>query len=106
MELPMNKLQITPEAKRDLQAIDLYISKELKNPIAAKNVIRRITQDLRILLQFENAGPSLQEKTGYPTELRLLSCGDYIAFYKVDGNTVSVARILNGKQDYLRILLD
>lgn len=102
----MNKLQIAPETKRDLQAIDFYISKELKNPTAAKGVIRRITEDLRVLTQFENAGPSLQEKTGYPTALRFLVCGDYIAFYKIDGNTVSVARILNGRQDYLRILLD
>ncbi len=106
MGFPMNRLQITPEAKRDLQAIDFYISKKLKNPIAAKGVIRRITKNLRVLMQFENAGPSLQEKTGYPTALRFLVCGDYIAFYKVDGNVVSIARILNGRQDYLHILLE
>lgn len=38
--------------------------------------------------------------------MRMLSCENQIAFYCVDtGNdTVSIARIINGRQDYMRLL--
>ncbi len=100
----MNKVRLTPAARQDMRDIKTYISKNLQNPIAATNVTGRITKSLRILVQYGEAGVSLQAKTGYPSDLRVLSSGDYLIFYRFEASTVSVARILNGRQDYLRIL--
>ena len=100
----MNKLRLTPEAVDDLLQIKAYISDKLQNPTAAENTVRRITASLRILTRHAEAGPSVEAATGCKTDLRFLVCGNYIALYRVDGNTVSVARVFNGRQDYLRLL--
>ena len=100
----MNKLIVSPEAARDLEGIRQYIAFELKNKSSALRVVHGITKDLRILQRYAEAGPSVEALTGYPTDLRLLVCGQYIALYRVEGNTVSVTRILYSKQDYLRVL--
>jgi plasmid stabilization system protein ParE len=45
----VNKLFILPEARKDLEWIKAYISEELENPIAALDVVSRITQSLKNL---------------------------------------------------------
>lgn len=102
----MNKVRLTPAALQDMRDISAYISKNLKNPIAADHVTARIIQALRILTRHGEAGVSLQAKTGYATDLRVLDSGDYLIFYRIEDTTVSVARILNGRQDYLQFLLN
>ena len=100
----MHKVRLTPEAAADLIGIKTYISATLGNPIAAAGTVRRIIKSLRNLESHPEAGPSLEAKTGFKTDLRFLVCGSYIALYRVEGGDVSVARILNGRQDYMRVL--
>lgn len=100
----MNELKISPEAARDLAEIKRYIAVELKNRAAADRVVRSILKSLRILTEYAEAGMSLEAKTEYPSDLRMLSCEKHIVFYRAEGSTVYVARIINGRQDYLRIL--
>ena len=100
----MNKIGITPEAARDLQAVQSYIAQDLGNPAAAKRTVKSILQHLRVLERFANAGFSVAAKTGADTDLRILVCGSYLAPYRVEGKTVSIARILHAKQDYLLVL--
>ena len=100
----MNKLVISPEAARDLEKINQYIIYELKNPSAARQVVRSIIKDLRILEHYAEAGPSVAALTGYSSDLRILVSGNYIAAYKVEGNTVLVARVINARQDYINVL--
>ena len=100
----MNKLVISPEAARDLEEIKQYIIYELKNPIAARRVVRSITRDLRILEHHADAGAAVVALTGYASELRILGGGSYIAVYKVEGSTVLVARVINARQDYITVL--
>ena len=98
----MNKLRISPEAVRDLAAIKSYITYDLQNPIAARSVISRITKTMRILQEHAMAGVSVKEKTGYQTDLRMLVCGNYLMLYRVDdSDTVSIARVINSRQDYI-----
>ena len=47
---------------------------------------------------------SIQAKTGYETDLRMLVVESYIALYHIETEVVSVGRIINGRQDYIRIL--
>ena len=49
-------------------------------------------------------GVSIQAKTGYETDLRMLGVESYIALYHIETEVVSVGRIINGRQDYIRIL--
>lgn len=100
----MNKIRLTPEAANDLREIKQYISAELKNPTAAVRVVERITKSIRVLQNFPAAGVSLESKTGYSTDYRMLVSEKYLVFYRVNGDIVSIIRVLNGRQDYLRIL--
>ena len=43
-------------------------------------------------------------KTGREIDLRALLSGNYFLFYRVENEAVQVARILDGRQDYLRVL--
>lgn len=97
----MNKLRVTSAAAHDLEDIRFHIAHALQNPVAAQNVVGQITKAMRILQNFSMAGFSAAEKTGYETELRMLACRNYLIVYQVEGDTVSVARVLSGRQDYI-----
>ena len=81
-----------------------YISGELGNPSAAQRIVGSITENLRLMERHTPAGPSVEALTGYPSDLRILACGKYIAIYRAEGSVVSVARVVNVRQDYIRIL--
>ena len=100
----MNKVLISPEAARDLSQIKQYISTELKNRSAANRIVGSILKDLRALGRYPEQGPSIEALTGFQTELRMLLCGKHIALYKIEDNSIFVARILDARQDYLRVL--
>lgn len=102
----MNRLHISLDARTDLAEIRAYISKDLENPSAAKNTIARITKELRILQRFAQAGPLLSSITDIQTEYRYLTVGNYMVFYRVLGEDVYIDRVLYGKSNYLRTLLD
>ena len=98
-------IRYTPEALRDLLEMKEYIRVTLQNPKAADRITKEILDSCGQLKQFPEMGMSLDARTGAKTGLRCLRCGKRIAFYRIDGDAVSVARILDGRQDYLRILL-
>ncbi len=100
----MNKLRITPVAANDLAEIKAYISLELHNPQAAQRIVKSVTNDLRHLQQNPYLGFSVSAKIGRETDLRALLSGNYFLFYRVENETVQVARVLDGRQDYLRVL--
>lgn len=97
-------LRYTPEAIRDLQETKRYISKVLGNPKAAARITKKIMDTCSHLKQHPQLGASIEVKTSQPSDIRYLVCENHIAFYRVDGNIISVARILDGRQDYLHIL--
>lgn len=100
----MNKVFISPEAAGDLARISRYISTELKNRNAANRIVGSILKQLRAPERCPELGPSVEALTGFQTELRSLSYGKHIALYKIEGETVFVARVLDARQDYLRVL--
>lgn len=98
------KLRYTPEAILDLQKIKSYIDSVLQNPAAAKRIGKRILDSCAILKSQPKAGASVEAKTSWKTDLRFLITEKYLIFYRVEKNTISVARILDGRQDYLQLL--
>ena len=98
------KLRYTPEAISDLQSIKQYIKSTLRNPTAAARVAKMILDSCSALKSFPESGASISALTGYETDIRMLVCENYIALYRIDDDTISVARIIHAKQDYMRIL--
>ncbi len=98
------KLRYTPEAIDDLRKITAYIKHTLQNPTAAKRIGTTILDSCSILKSQPKAGYSVQAKVGLETNLRVLVCEKYLIFYRVEEQAVSIARILDGRQDYLQLL--
>lgn len=98
-------LRYTPQARIDLHEIEDYIKNELSNPQAAARIIERILKGCSNLKSNPNLGLDLSSKIEQKTDLRYLILSNYIAIYRVDNNSVSIIRIIDGRTDYLRYLL-
>ena len=102
----MMKIRVSPTALNDLKEIKSYIENDLSNPIAANNVLKRIIEDYSRLEISPHMGPSLSTKVPFDTDYRFIVSGNYLVFYKVDAEYVSIYRVLYGRRDYLKIIFD
>jgi len=98
----MNKLNISPEAQKDLHDIKRYIAEELCNPGAATNIVAKITNQIRELLNYPEMGAPLDSIVGMHTDYRFLLCGNYIVFYRYCKCAVNVTRVLYGRRDFIK----
>ena len=102
----MMKIRVSPAALNDLKEINFYIKDDLSNPIAEKNVMKRIVDDYNRLTFSPDIGIPLSTKVPFETDYRFIISGNYLIFYKTDNEYVSVYRVLYGRRDYLRIIFD
>ena len=100
----MAELRFSPESFRDLRDIRDYIAEELFNPTAAEKTVSEILENIQMLSRFPQSGAPLSAVIGIETDYRFLVCGSYMAFYRVEGGTVYVVRILYGRRNYMELL--
>lgn len=100
------RLEYAPDALDDIQETKRYISTVLKNRSAADRVVNMIVLSCRQLKEQPNLGMSVEARTGYSSDLRYLICESWLVFYRVQGDTVRIVRVINGRTDYIRILFD
>ena len=72
--------------------------------IRLNRIITKIIKDYSLLETSPRLGPSLSSIIHIDTDYRFLVSGEYIIFYKTEGEYVSIYRILYGARDYLKIL--
>ena len=102
----MADIKFTPEALNDLKEIKAYISDELCSEQSANNVVAQIIASIRQLQQFPELGAPLSSIVNIGVPYRFLVCGNYNAFYKVNGTDVFIIRVLYGRRNFMRILFD
>lgn len=100
----MAKINFTPDALEDMKEIKAYISAELCSERAAINTIEMITKRIRQLEDFPESGAPLSSVISLKVDHRFLVCGNYIAFYKVEGDNVHIIRVLYGRRNFMQIL--
>ena len=102
----MANVVYSQKALSDLEEIGDYISMELQNPIAALNTVTKIQDKIDKLAGFPYIGALLSSIFDdiEDNDYRYLVCMNYLAFYRVDGNTVYIDRIIYGRRDYITIL--
>ncbi|HWQ43622.1 MAG TPA: type II toxin-antitoxin system RelE/ParE family toxin [Desulfosporosinus sp.] len=96
------KIRINPVAIADVQEIKAYIAED--DPQAAARMGNILYSKIEKLADFPEMGASLSSKIDIRTDYRYLVCGTYLIFYKIEGEFISVYRVLNGVRDYLSIL--
>ena len=98
------ELYYTPRARNDLVNIKESVIEKFDDENLAIEVLKKITKTVRQLVMFPYLGQELSGITGIYTEYRCLFCEKNYVFYRVEENRICVIRILNEKQDYMRIL--
>ena len=83
-----------------------YIVSELQSPSAAENTVNRILDAVDQLADFSKIGAPLSSVAEVESDYRVLVTGNYLTFYRTQGNEVYIDRILYGRRDYLRILFE
>ena len=99
-----NKIHYSPESRRDLDDIWDYIVSELQTRSAAERVIDRIMDAVDPLKNFAEMGTLLSSIADVGTDYRFLVSGNYMVFYRVQGNDVYIDRVLYGRSDYMSVL--
>lgn len=99
-----NKIHYSPESRRDLDDIWDYIVSELQNRSAAERVIDHIMDAVDPLKNFAEMGTPLSSIADIGTDYRFLVSGNYMVFYRVQGNDVYIDRVLYGRSDYMSAL--
>ena len=98
------RLRFTPKAIEDISELSDYIAGNLSNPTAALRIKESLLRTCSLLKTQPYMGGSVAEKTGYETELRFFVCEKHYIVYLVEEDVISVARVINGRQDFIRIL--
>lgn len=101
----MKKIEYSPESKQDLLAVKKHITLEFGEETAIK-VIKKITGDIRKLEIYENIGVAVSEMFGISCDYKYLLIAKNYAFCRMEGEYVKIIRVLNGQQDFIRILFD
>lgn len=99
-----NKIHYSSESRRDLDDIWDYIVSDLQNRSAAERVIDHIMDAVDSLKNFAEMETPLSSIADIGTEYRFLVSGNYMVFYRVQGNDVYIDRVLYGRSDYISIL--
>ena len=98
------ELYYTPKARNDLLQIKESIIEKFDDEDLAKKILRKMTETVRQLITFPYLGQVLSGITGIYTDYRCLFCEKNYVFYRIEADRVCVIRVLNERQDYMRIL--
>ncbi len=96
-------LQITGVAQRDISQAADYIEFVLKNPKAADDLLEETEQKINALLPFPEKHPVVEDKLLAAWGVRFTQVKNYLAFYVVGENQVTVIRFLYAKSNWLSI---
>lgn len=100
----MAEIKFSPEVISDLQQTKTYIAQELCNEQAAVSTVADITKRIRMPADFPKSGTPLSTVVDFETEYRILVCGNYTAFYRIENQTVNIVRVLYGRRNFMQIL--
>lgn len=91
--MPM-RLEISPLAAMDVRKIAKYIAKD--KPLAAMRWVDTIESEFRVILKTPLAFPlTLLSPSGF----RKRNVGQYIIFFRTQGDVVRIERVMNGMRD-------
>lgn len=97
-------LHITNVAARDISQAADYIEFVLKNLKAADDLLEETDQKINALLPFPQEHPIVEDKLLAAWGVRFTQVKNYLAFYVVEENRVTVIRFLYAKSNWISIL--
>lgn len=99
------RLQILQPAQDELEQI-ARIHMELVGPHSAQKITDAIYTAMERLTIFPLLGRSCRDKPLRLEHFRMLICGKYLCFYRLQNDTIFVYHIVDGRSDYPNHLRD
>ncbi len=96
-----NECILTKKASGDLEKIIDYISIQLHNPMAARNLINKIAKALEMITEYPNSCPIVNNEFINEPDIRKVLIDRYILYYSydMDNKIISVLRIIYEKMN-------
>jgi toxin ParE1/3/4 len=88
------KYRLLPRAEVDIEDIGDYISKQ--GPKAALRIIESFEQRWNLLALYPYSGASRDD---IGADIRHVTVGEYLTFYRVGAEAVEIPRALHGRRD-------
>ena len=102
------KIDYTDSALQDLIVVKNYIEENFLSEQAALNTVDTIMTSLEKLKMFPEGGLKLSSRVDEDVELTedyyFTFVGNHVTFYEINGNVVSIVRILGMKQNWVNLL--
>ena len=99
-----DRLRYSPQAQLDLDEIFDYFADELGNPEKGESVVSGILAAARKISGRPTRFPPVGSLPFTADEYRFSQVGSYVIFFRVNGETVFVDRVLNNRRDYTSLL--
>lgn len=96
--------RISPQAEADLDAIWYYVATESASIDIADRLLDTITSRFTLLAYHPFAGRSRDREFG--AGIRSFPASEYVIVYAVDGELVSILRVVHGRRDLEFIFYD
>ncbi len=96
----------TEKAEQDLDEILHYISVDLVNPSAARNLVKNVFDQIELVRIFPHSGTLVDNDFLADKTVRKLSVDHYVIYYKAhdEEKIISIIRIIYGKRDLEEII--
>jgi len=107
----MHKIKYSRGATRKLESIQRYIAETLKSPKAAATVTSSIIENISLLKENPEIGPTLSSRVDRVpdrfSQIRFLVCGKHVAIYEVEKTQIRVLAIYHTSEDIFgRVIWD
>ena len=95
------RVEITPQAQRQIHEIGRYIANELFSPDAAFRVVDKLEAGISLLASAPEIAPLMDEEPWYSRGVHKFPIGKFIAYYLVmeEIRAIRVIAVVYGKRD-------
>ena len=100
------QIVVTQPARQDLQSALSYLTQELKNPQAARDLLDAVEKDVQSLSRMPERFPLVRDEALRREGIRFFPIKHYLLFYTVrrETNTVVIQRFLYGRRNWADLL--
>ena len=96
----MRSVEWRPRAQLDRTSILIYIAVERQAPKIAEEVLSQIDAAIARIAEFPDIGRRVSYQGLRGRNYRRIPAGHYLIFYRVDGDVITIVRVLHERQDY------
>ena len=102
----MYKLEFLPIAKKDMNDIIYYVSNNLKNNTAAKNISNSFINGAKSILVFPFGSSIYKTTYNLEKEYRFIKINNFLMFYTIDDKEeiITIMRVIYEKMDIKNML--